>query len=62
VENQDHNASPVGRMRSTAGGPWPASSTVGTYNPDGTWTCTERGPVITFSEPGVGIVFCDAFG
>jgi hypothetical protein len=36
-----------------------AFSTVVLYNPDGTWTYTERGPVAKYTVPGVGIVFLE---
>jgi hypothetical protein len=34
-------------------------STVSLYNPDGTWTYTQRGPYNVFTAPGMGIVFHD---
>jgi hypothetical protein len=36
-----------------------AFSEMTTYNRDGTWTYTRRGPVAKYTVPGVGIVFLD---
>jgi hypothetical protein len=36
-----------------------AYSTVVTYNHDGTWTYTERGPVARYTAPGLGVVLLE---